>query len=135
MLRLFAVVALVALPLVAKEETKPADKPMFYGYLQDHDTCTFVVHVQQDTEIWRMTIPTENTYFWVKSYNMDDPETELDDVDLSDHHTLRLLGGKGTKVLFKIYGIGGQGEWSAAKVKKVDKLNQDVTVAGESGDE
>ena len=132
MMRLFAVLALVAMPLLAKEGTKPADKPMFYGYLQDHDTCTFVVHVAQDTEVWRMTIPTDGVYFWVKSYNYTDPETELDDVDLSDYHTIRLLGGKDATVLFKIDGIGGKGDWSAQKVKKADAKNQDVFVTGEA---
>jgi hypothetical protein len=136
MLRLFAVLALVALPVLAKEETKPANnKPAFYGYLQDHDTCTFMVHVQSDTEIWRMTIPEPNVYFWVKAYNYDDTDTELDDIDLSDHHTIRLLNGEDNTVLFKIYGIGGKGDWSAQKVKKVDKENQDVYVAGEAPEE
>ncbi len=100
---------LVLLPLAA---WAGESNPQFSGYLGDNDTATFFVRPTSDEESWWFKIP-DGDYFWLKT--QDSTGRELEDTDLSDHQSVTLVGAKGRKVIFRIYEIGGDGNWSAWK--------------------
>jgi hypothetical protein len=109
-----------------------AEEPKFSGYLQGHDSASFVVTPKSDAESWWFKIP-DGDYFWVKVNNADGEE--LDDIDLSDHNSVTLVGAEGVKVTFRVYDVAGEGNWSAWRGDEKSDLDQEVSLGSAKSSE